>query len=451
LSGTRMERKRSKPSLWEDTYVVLGKDGMKTDDRSKFEWPRCNLIPNGTWRTWFENGQLEEEKFFEQGVGFRVHKRWYEDGTPSYIRRFDKSGQNHGEWLDWYSNGQLHEQGTFKNGERVGIWREWSKEGQLLQKYSLNPPGILQGDWEEWYDNGQRKRITAYRNDEQYGRHIEWYQNGQKKEEGQYRSNKKIGVWIAWYASGRRLIEEQLNESGKPSAIQRWWPNGNLRWQFWGEKGEVQEWWENGNRRHKYQLINGEVDLKTVINFDEKGNVVPSGQLSISCYEQQKVAKDCPWPITFKRTLPEHNSCQPGERCAVNIRTIPLDHGFKSIEKKVLSIFNERNLSLAYLGQSQRVWLAMTTAQPLKEDEMNYYQVRITRPNPQGCPEKLCDVTMSAYRVHVPILNEVVNWSNPSYEDDEVTTMIVGILNTELARHPMKSGRISNPFRRLFR
>ena len=107
-----MERKRSKPSLWEDTYVVLGKDGMKTDDRSKFEWPRCNLIPNGTWRTWFENGQLEEEKFFEQGVGFRVHKRWYEDGTPSYIRRFDKSSQNHGEWLDWYSNGQLHEQGV---------------------------------------------------------------------------------------------------------------------------------------------------------------------------------------------------------------------------------------------------------------------------------------------------------------------------------------------------
>lgn len=61
-------------------------------------------------------------------VGSYVLK--YEDGSYS-VRASFKNGEPHGMWRSFYRNGQINEEGAYYLGHKVGVWRKWSADGRL--------------------------------------------------------------------------------------------------------------------------------------------------------------------------------------------------------------------------------------------------------------------------------------------------------------------------------
>ena len=55
-----------------------------------------------------------------------------------------------GSYVTFYSNGQLKEKGTYKDGERDGAWEQFYDTGQLKSKGNFkNGEGLL-----KWFDKG---------------------------------------------------------------------------------------------------------------------------------------------------------------------------------------------------------------------------------------------------------------------------------------------------------
>ena len=59
------------------------------------------------WKLWYENGKIQIESNFTNGLKNGVGKQWYD-------------------------NGQLHVQVTYDNGVRTGLIYEWDQDGNLI-------------------------------------------------------------------------------------------------------------------------------------------------------------------------------------------------------------------------------------------------------------------------------------------------------------------------------
>jgi antitoxin component YwqK of YwqJK toxin-antitoxin module len=104
--------------------TVLRKDGTKEWER---EWDHGK--PAGMWRSWYANGQMRSEVFFEGPAEERPMTFWFENGK----RRMQgpaKNGARCGHWKIWFANGRLAEEGEFVGSRREGEWQAWSEDGQ---------------------------------------------------------------------------------------------------------------------------------------------------------------------------------------------------------------------------------------------------------------------------------------------------------------------------------
>ena len=45
---------------------------------------------HGQWITWFENGQIESEIYYEEGIPVGTWKYWNPDGTIQKVESYDK-------------------------------------------------------------------------------------------------------------------------------------------------------------------------------------------------------------------------------------------------------------------------------------------------------------------------------------------------------------------------
>ena len=114
----------NEPARKHGREVVLRKDGSKEWERG---WDRGK--PAGVWRSWYANGQMRSEVFFEGPAEERPMTFWFESGQ----RRMQgpaKDGVRCGRWKIWYENGTLAEEGEFVGSQREGEWQAWSADGQ---------------------------------------------------------------------------------------------------------------------------------------------------------------------------------------------------------------------------------------------------------------------------------------------------------------------------------
>jgi hypothetical protein len=104
--------------------VVLRKDGSKEWERG---WNRGK--PAGVWRSWYANGNMRSEVFFEGPSEERPMTFWFENGQ----RRMQgpaKDGVRCGHWKIWFESGALAEEGQFVGSRREGEWQAWSEDGK---------------------------------------------------------------------------------------------------------------------------------------------------------------------------------------------------------------------------------------------------------------------------------------------------------------------------------
>ena len=117
--------KSSKKILSGDVYTYL-------DKKQLFMGSLLKGKKNGTWVTWFKDGQRLEENF-HNGFMDGMMCLFYENGQKKWRHTY-KSGLRDGLTTHWSINGKKIKEGTFINGDSIGIWNYWNEFGELIKQ-----------------------------------------------------------------------------------------------------------------------------------------------------------------------------------------------------------------------------------------------------------------------------------------------------------------------------
>ncbi len=88
---------------------------------------------HGLSRGWFDNGNLEVEETFLNGVSHGPRTRWHRDGKRKSLAHI-RSGKVEDEFLEWHDNGQLATRMTLHEGKPVALVEAWHPSGALKSR-----------------------------------------------------------------------------------------------------------------------------------------------------------------------------------------------------------------------------------------------------------------------------------------------------------------------------
>lgn len=98
---------------------------------------------HGEWKSFYENGQLKEHRFFMEG-------------------------KKTGEYLVWWPNGKKFMHYQLENDEYQGLCLEWNEQGRLVKRMNyLN--GHEDGPQKWWYNNGKIKANYIIQDGRRFG------------------------------------------------------------------------------------------------------------------------------------------------------------------------------------------------------------------------------------------------------------------------------------------
>jgi antitoxin component YwqK of YwqJK toxin-antitoxin module len=145
-------------------------------------------VRHGYYKTWFENGNLNQEASYENGVLNGKCIFHYESGKLMSIEHH-KNGLFSGKYEKYYESGQLFLQGNYKNNE-------------------------MSGSWKTWYPDGILKEEISFSRNEENGPFREYHPNGKLKTEGQYFNGEFEHGELRKYGEDGQLIERMYCEEG---------------------------------------------------------------------------------------------------------------------------------------------------------------------------------------------------------------------------------------------
>ena len=122
-----------------------------------------NGILSGSYREYYNSGNLKLEQFYSSGKLEGVSKSFYEDGSTKEMLNYS-NGLLTGERSYFWSNGLLKESNQFEKGIMTGENTYFFSNGQIQKKFELDQYGRRHGLWEDYYSNGQIKEISEYKN-----------------------------------------------------------------------------------------------------------------------------------------------------------------------------------------------------------------------------------------------------------------------------------------------
>lgn len=149
----------ARQQIRDDIVYIINEDipytGIIIDCRG-FDVPYVNGKTNGVVKTFFNNGQPQNEATYVDGKINGVVKEWST------------------------ADGKLWGEYTYVAGELNGLVRFHYKNGQLSCEYNC-VAGKENGIKREWYENGQKKSEATYKEGKLVGAMEEWYENGSPK------------------------------------------------------------------------------------------------------------------------------------------------------------------------------------------------------------------------------------------------------------------------------
>ena len=98
------------------------KDGLHTEIRygDKYEGHYKDGKKEGTWTSWYENGQKKYEDTYKNGKNHGISLSWYENGQKSAYKMY-KEGMRHGITTYWNEKGEPTKQVLYENDEEVEV------------------------------------------------------------------------------------------------------------------------------------------------------------------------------------------------------------------------------------------------------------------------------------------------------------------------------------------
>jgi antitoxin component YwqK of YwqJK toxin-antitoxin module len=138
--------------------VVIGEIRIDPNaSKSEQEKNLDAIIKDGKWTSWFEDGKVRSEEYYDKGKMI-------------------------GEWKMFHENGQVESVINFNTGKAI----HYNKKGGISSEGNMAAGMIQTGDWEGYHENGTKNFKGSYN-----------------------KEGKKDGVWIFW--------DEKGNVSGEQS------------------------------------------------------------------------------------------------------------------------------------------------------------------------------------------------------------------------------------------
>jgi len=194
--------------------------------------------PEGIWREYSEEGEIEKSYIFKNGVVIG-------EGIVTEM------GVKDGFWKEYYVNGQLKAEGDYKNDRRVGEWKYFHRNGKLEQIGAYLDDGTLDGPWKWYYESGITWREEVYYEGKIDGMYVEYddlgniitkgefiegleegfwfYELGDHREEGNFTEGLRSGEWKYYYNDGSTQFEGRFIEGNPHSRHIYYWSNGKKK------------------------------------------------------------------------------------------------------------------------------------------------------------------------------------------------------------------------------
>ncbi|TAE47610.1 MAG: TonB family protein, partial [Bacteroidetes bacterium] len=117
-----------------------------------------------------------------------------------------------GAYTEWYPNGQKKYEGQMRDGVQNGIWLTYHENGALKARQTYLY-GILIGAEKFYSEQGQLTDSSFYRGGMRSGKRITWSNSGAIRSETLYEKGSLTGLQRYYYASGALHYEELCNDS----------------------------------------------------------------------------------------------------------------------------------------------------------------------------------------------------------------------------------------------
>ena len=276
-----------------------------------------DIIMDGKWSFWNEDGLLIEEVDYSNGLRNGITKYLSPDGKQSAEILYQKGIPWKGKWISWFSNGIEKEAGNYDDGNKVGSWVGRYKNGQkkYVAHYKNN---MMHGVFTEWTEDGRLTKDIAYengipvseylviyhgdgytemnkRNGKLSGSWINWYSNGNKNEEGIYKDGKKGGIWNGWFRNGQKKYSGKYIDDKLDGLYVEMDINGNIFKEIVYTNGLItleSHTLRNDKNIIKFQKKDGDLHGKWIESYSN-GNIAEIGN-----YIQNK--RDGKWEGWYK-------------------------------------------------------------------------------------------------------------------------------------------------------
>jgi antitoxin component YwqK of YwqJK toxin-antitoxin module len=95
-----------------------------------------------------EEGRLDSEASYRDGIQFGLRRAWFETGTLLHEYPMFR-GVLHGKKREWHRNGQLAEEADYEFGH--GLHRKrWDEDGNLIEEYDIDKNSPAYKEVEEY-------------------------------------------------------------------------------------------------------------------------------------------------------------------------------------------------------------------------------------------------------------------------------------------------------------
>ncbi|MBU2652136.1 MAG: hypothetical protein KKA81_14495 [Bacteroidetes bacterium] len=182
---------------------------------------------NGFWKEFFDNGILKAEGNYDKDIRTGKWVFYHDNGKIEQTGVYDDTGKPEGDWRWYYPSGLLLREETFRNGLSDGIMTEYDETGNIITQgsylrgneegfwfYELGDhreegeylDGMRDGGWKYFYPDGTLAFKGRFVEDNPHGEHIYYWMNGNKRDEGYYVMGRKQGQWTSYNMDGTPFI-----------------------------------------------------------------------------------------------------------------------------------------------------------------------------------------------------------------------------------------------------
>jgi antitoxin component YwqK of YwqJK toxin-antitoxin module len=163
----------------------------------KLAWKNSYVagVKNGRFSWYFENGNPKKVETYLNGLKDGEYITYYE-GKDSTFRKSEihyKAGKLDGSYKLFYENGQLKSEEKFIADQVDGESLMYYENGQMAiqQKFKSGKPD---GEWREWHDNGQERKVEKYVNGKREGEQKQYFKEGNVKSIAVFKADKMISL-----------------------------------------------------------------------------------------------------------------------------------------------------------------------------------------------------------------------------------------------------------------